>query len=98
MLTIGCNLGTGEAFINWPIGHEATDGNLRIYTAGETVTFAATGSNDNGHLQSVAVAGTDPRLAALRVQQERFAVDGFGLAMALPWDASIADALNGCAG
>ena len=96
-VTIGCDGGTRRAFINWTIRDPAQNGELRIYTAAKTETFAATGTNDGMHLLNVDVAGTDPRLAALKVKQDRFAVQGFGQAIVVPWAPSIADTLNECA-
>lgn len=96
-VTIGCDGGTLRAFINWTIRDTAHDGELRIYTAAKTETFAAKGTNDGMHLLSVDVDGKDPRLAALKVRQDRFAVQGFGQAIVVPWAQSIADTLNECA-
>ena len=97
-LTIGCNSGTGQAFINWAMSDTTQDGEMRITTAAETLVFAATAMNDGMHLLGADAAGADPRLAALKTPQERFAVQGLGQAIVLPWDASIAAALNECAG
>lgn len=96
-VTIGCDGGTLRAFINWTVRDPAQDGELRIYTAAKTETFAAKGTNDGMHLLSVDVDGKDPRLAVLKVKQDRFAVQGFGQAIVVPWAQSIADTLNECA-
>lgn len=96
-LTIACDGGTRRVSINWSIRDTAENGELRIYTAAKTETFAATGTNDGMHLLTVNVPGTDPRLAVLKVSQDRFAVQGFGQAIVVPWAASIADTLNECA-
>jgi hypothetical protein len=97
-LTIGCNSGTRRAFINWTLSDPAESGEMRVYTATETVMFPATGTNDGAHLLGVEVAGADPRLAVLKAPQARFAVQGFGQAIVVPWDASIAAVLNECVG
>jgi hypothetical protein len=96
-LTIGCDGGTLRAFINWTIRDPAQNGDVRIYTAAKTETFAATGTNDGLHLLSVDVAGNDPRLAVLKAPQNRFAVQGFGQAIVVPWVSEIASMLNECA-
>jgi hypothetical protein len=44
------------------------------------------------------VDGADPRLASLKTVQERFAVQAFGQAMLVPWDARITATLDDCAG
>jgi hypothetical protein len=97
-LTIGCNAGPGEAFINWTISEAAENGEVRIHTATDVVTFAATGSNEDGHLVNVTADGTDPRFAVLKTAQPRFAVEGFGRSFVVPWAASVAETLNECAG
>ncbi len=97
-LTIGCDSGTGQAFINWTLGDTVQDGEMRVYTAAETAVFAATAMNDGMHLLGAEIDGVDPRLAALKAPQARFAVQGFGQAIVLPWDQGIAAALNECAG
>lgn len=96
-LTIGCDGGTQRAFINWTIRDPAQNGEVRIYTAAKTETFAAKGTNDGMHLLNVDVDGKDPRLAVLKARQDRFAVQGFGQAIVVPWTQSIADTLNECA-
>jgi hypothetical protein len=96
-LAIGCNTGTGQAYINWTISDPAEDTEVRVYTAAETVTFAATAINDGVAMRAVDVVGTDPRLAALTASQERFAVQASGEAIVVPWDPSIAEVLNACA-
>jgi hypothetical protein len=96
-LTIGCDGGTRRAFINWTVRDPAQNGEVRIYTAAKTETFAATAMNDGMHLLSVDVEGKDPRLAVLKAKQDRFAVQGFGQAIVVPWVQSIADNLNECA-
>jgi hypothetical protein len=97
-LTIGCNSGTGRAFMNWTLGDPTEDGDVRVFTAAETVSFAAMGTNDGAHMLGVDVDGADPRWAVLKAQQERFAVQGLGQSIVVPWDTSIAAALNECAG
>lgn len=97
-LTIGCNSGTGRAFMNWTLSDATEDGDVRVYTAAETVTFAATGTNDGARMLGVDADGADPRWAVLKAPQERFAVQGFGQSIVVPWDTSIAAALNECAG
>lgn len=96
-LTIGCDDGTRRAFINWTVRDQTQNGEVRIYTAAKTETFAATAMNDGMHLLNIDVDGADPRLAVLKVKQDRFAVQGFGQAIVVPWAASIADTLNACA-
>ena len=96
-VTIGCDGGTRRAFINWTISDPAQNGEVRIYTAAKTETFAATATNDGMHLLNVDVDGKDPRLAVLKAKQDRFAVQGFGQAIVVPWVQSIADNLNECA-
>jgi hypothetical protein len=95
-LTIGCNSGTRRAFINWTVSDPAENGDMRVYTAAETVAFPATAANDGAHSLGVDVGGADPRLVVLKTQQERFAVQGFGQAIVVPWDASVAAVLNEC--
>lgn len=95
-LTIGCNSGTRRALINWTLSDPAENGDMRVYTAAETVAFPATGANDGVHLLGVEVDGADPRLAVLKAPQARFAVQGFGQAIVVPWDARIAAVLNEC--
>ena len=97
-LTIGCDNGTRRAFINWTLSAPAESGEMRVYTAAETVVFPATGTNDGASLLSVDVDAGDPRLAALKAPQTRFAVQGFGQAIVVPWDAKIAAVLNECVG
>lgn len=95
-LTIGCNSGTRRAFINWTVSDPTENGDMRVYTVAETVAFPATATNDGAHILGVDVDGADPRLVVLKTQQERFAVQGLGQAIVVPWDASIAAALNEC--
>lgn len=97
-LTIGCNSGTRRAFINWTLSAPAESGDMRVYTAAETVVFPATVTNDGAPLLGVDVDGADPRLAVLKAPQARFAVQGFGQAIVVPWDAKIAAVLNECVG
>ena len=96
-LTIGCHSGTRRAFINWTVREPIENGDMRVFTAADTVAFAATGTNDGVHILGVDVDGADPRLAALKAPQERFAVQGGGQAIVIPWDESIAAVLNDCA-
>jgi hypothetical protein len=97
-LTIGCDGGTMRAFVNWTISDAAQNGEVRIYTAAKTETFAATATNDGAmHLLSINVDGKDARLAPLKAKQDRFAVQGFGQAIVVPWVQGIADNLNECA-
>ena len=96
-LAIACDGGTRRVSINWTISDPAQNGELRVYTAAKTETFAAAGTNQGMHLLSVDVAGTDPRLAVLKVSQDRFAVQGFGQAIVVPWAPGIADTLKECA-
>ena len=49
-----------------------------------------------GSTTFVDVDGADPRLVVLKTQQERFAVQGFGQAIVVPWDPSVAAVLNEC--
>jgi hypothetical protein len=109
-LTIGCNNGSGEAFVTWtppnPIAitnriderYPTQNGEVQITTAAGTVTFSGTGSNLDGHMVSLAEPGDDTRFAALKAQQDRFAVQAFGQTIVVPWSSSIADALSDCAG
>lgn len=97
-LAIGCNSGTRRAFINWTLNAPAEGGDMRVYTAAETVVFPATGIYDGVPLLGVDVDGADPRLAVLKAPQARFAVQGFGQAIVVPWDAKIAAVLNECVG
>lgn len=97
-LTIGCNGGNNRAFINWTLKDPTENGTVRVYTAAKTVAFDATAMNDGMHLLGVEVDGKDPRLDVLKVQQSKFAVQGFGQAIVVPWDARIADTLKDCAG
>ncbi len=97
-LTIGCNSATRRAFINWTLSDPAESGDMRVYTAAETVVFPATGAHDGVHLLGVDVDGADPRLAVLKAPQARFAVQAFGQAIVVPWDSSIPAVLNECVG
>lgn len=97
-LAIGCNTGTGEAYINWTIQNPAEDGEVRLYTGAKTETFDATGSNAGAAIRTIDVSGSDPRLAVLKTTQAKFAVQASGEAIVLPWDPSIARVLNECAG
>lgn len=98
-ITIGCNSGSGEAFINWTLGETATDGPITIATSGRTVEFDATASNDGGvHLLTADVAGTDPRLATLMTANATLGFGGPGPLVVLPPSVMIADVLNGCSG
>lgn len=99
VITIGCNSGSGEAFINWTLGEAATDGPITIATTGQTVEFSATASNDGGvHLLSADVAGTDPRVAILKSANSTLGFSGPAPLVILPPSAMVADVLNGCSG
>ena len=97
-LTVGCDGGTRRAFINWTVSDPTQNGEMRVYTEAKTVVFAATATNDGTHMLGVDVDGTDPRLGVLKLPQKRFAVQGFGQAIVVPWEPSVAAALNECAG
>jgi hypothetical protein len=97
-VTIGCDAGDNSAYINWGrLADPAVAGDIRIYTAAKTETFAATAMNDGDHLLAVSLPGNDPRLAVLRARQERFAVQGSGQSVVLRWDPLIAETLSECA-
>lgn len=97
-LAIGCNTGSGEAYINWTIQNPAEDGEVRLYTEAKTETFAATGTNAGAAIRTIDVTGSDPRLAVLKTTQAKFGVQASGEAIVVPWDPSIARVLNECAG
>lgn len=95
-LTIGCEGGTGQVFINWTISSPADDSEVRIFTESQVVVFAARGLNDGATIRVVQVDSTDLRLAALKEPQTNFAVQSTGEAIVVPWDASVATALTDC--
>lgn len=97
-LGIGCDGGSGDVYINWTISDPSEDAEVRVYTLAKTEVFQATGFNDGTHMRAISVAGTDPRLAVLKTPQTSFAVQSTGEAIVVPWDASVAAALNDCAG
>lgn len=97
-LTIGCNQGSGDVYINWSVRDPLSDGEVRVITTGGAVTFAATAANYEENYLNIAVEGNDPRLASLKTVQERFAVQAFGQAILVPWVPSIAATLNDCPG
>lgn len=95
-LAIGCQTAAGLAYINWTLSHPANDAEVRIYTLARTEVFSATGVNDAVGIRAIEVAGTDPRLVVLKARQAKFAVQGEGEAIILPWDARIATVLGDC--
>lgn len=95
-LAIGCQTAAGQAYINWTLSHPANNAEVRIYALARTVVFSATGLNDEVAMRAIDVAGTDPRLEALKVRQTKFAVQSEGEAIILPWDARIAAVLGDC--
>lgn len=98
-ITIGCNSGSGEAFINWTLDQPVTDGLITIATSGQTVEFSATASNDGGvHLLSADVVGTDPRVAILKSANTTLGFSGPAPQVILPPSAMVADVLNDCSG
>jgi hypothetical protein len=97
-VTIGCDGGTGRAFINWMLGKAGTDTGITINANGQTVSFDAVTTNDGAPMLSVDVAGDDPRLAALTARQPDVALAAAGQVVILPWTPSIATHLGGCTG
>lgn len=97
-VTIGCDGGTGRAFINWMLASAGSDSGISINANGQTVSFDAIASNDGAPMLSVDVAGDDPRLAALAARQPDLALAAAGQVVILPWSPSIATHLRGCTG
>ena len=97
-MTIGCDGGTGRAFINWMLPSATTDSGISINANGQTVSFDAIASNEGAPMLSVDVAGDDPRLAALAARQPDLALAAAGQVVILPWSPSIATHLAGCTG
>jgi hypothetical protein len=97
-VTIGCDGGTGRAFINWMLASNASDSGLSINGNGQTVNFDAVTSNDGAPMLSVDVAADDPRLAVLTARQPDVALAAAGEVVILPWSPSIATHLRGCTG
>lgn len=99
LFIVSCNAPAGRVTLTYE--HELApdqDTTLRIVTAAQSLDFPARSFNEGLPSVNAEVGGGDPRLAALRAAQERFAIEVAGETSVLRWDQSIARALAECEG